>query len=181
MIVGPTNTPPTAATFATPTIPSLDPLLLEVQGLGQKFDAPFQERPGWIHMVKETETNPGPGQPFPPPYLTSEQWLELDAKGYVIRSLWTDRDQGGNVIQQSISVGNYSINLTTGESGYNEYSRYLFSTDLLTQELIQAALWIAPALYAASIPSPASPRLLISMLYLMQSNAASHAITSRLN
>ena len=140
VIVGPTNTPaPTASVFATPTIASSDPLLLEVQALGQKFDAPFQQGPGWIHIVAESETYTRPGQNYPPPYIASEKWLELDTNGNVIRSLWTDRDKDGNVVQQSVTIGNYSINFTTGESGYNEYSSYLFSTDLLTQDLIQAA------------------------------------------
>lgn len=140
VIVGPTNTPaPTGAILATPTITSSDTLLLEVQALGQKFDAPFQHGPGWIHLVTDSETYLRPGQNFPPPYITSEKWQELDTDGNVIRSIWTDRDKDGNVIQQSVTIGNYWINFTTGESGYNEYSRYLFSTDLLTHDLIQAA------------------------------------------
>ena len=140
VIVGPTNTPiPTAATFATPTIATSDPLVLEVQALGQKFDASFQKGPGWVHILKETEITPRQGQDFPPPYLTNEQWLELDANGYVIRSIWIDRDKNGDMIQQSVTIGNYWINLTTGDSGYNEASRYPFSTDMLTRDLLQAA------------------------------------------
>ena len=144
VVVGPTTTPaPTAALFATPTILSTDPLLLEVQTLAQKFDAPFQQGLGWVHIITETETYLRPGQTFPPPYMTTEQWLELDGKGNVIRSLWTDRDQAGNVIQQSVTIGNYFINFTVGDSGYNEYSSYPFSTDLLTQDLVQAAQYQA--------------------------------------
>ena len=139
--VGPTNTPPpAAAAFPTPTVivSSGNPLLLEVQALAQKFDAPLRQGPGWVHLLVANENRQRAGQTFPPSVYTTEQWLELDEEGYVIRSLWTDRDQAGNVIQQSVSVGNYFSNFTTGDSGYNEYASYLFSTDMLTQDLIQA-------------------------------------------
>jgi hypothetical protein len=164
VIVGPTNTPPpTAAVFATPTITSSDPLLMEVQTLAQKFDAPFQQGAGWVHLVTESETFPRPGQTYPPPYLTSEQWLELDADGYVIRSLWTDRDKDGNVIQQSVSIGNYSINFTTGESVYNEYSRYLFSIDMLTHDLNQAAQYQSQVTREELPCDDGSPCLLVTL------------------
>lgn len=164
VIVGPTNTPaPTAAVFTTPTVTSSDPLLLEVQALAQNFDAPLQQGHGWVHMIKETEITPRPGQTFPPPYITSEQWLEQDAGGYVIRSIWTDRDKDGNVIQQSVTIGNYSINLTTGDSGYNEYSRYLFSTDMLTQDLIQAAQYQAQVTREEVLCEDGSPCLLVTL------------------
>ena len=164
VIVGPTNTPPpTPVVFETPTFTSSDPLLLEVQALAQKFDAPFQQGPGWVRMVKETELTPRPGQNFPPPYMTSEQWLELDAEGYVIRSIWTDRDKAGNVIQQSVSIGNYFKNFTTGESGYNEYSRYPFSTDMLTNDLIQAAQYQSRVTREEVPCDDGSPCLLITL------------------
>lgn len=140
VVVGPTSTPaPTAAVFPTSTILSTAPLLFEVQTLAQKFDAPFQQGPGWVHIITETETNLRPGQTFPPAHMTTEKWLEVDGNGNVIRSLWTDRDQAGTVIQQSVTIGNYFINFTVGDSGYNEFSSYPFSTDLLTQDLVQAA------------------------------------------
>lgn len=164
VIVGPTNTPvPTPAIFATPTILSADPLLLEVQALGQKFDAPFQQGPGWVHLVKETEMTPRPGQTFPPPYMTTEQWLELDADGNVIRSIWTDRDENGNIIQQSVTIGNYWINFTTGESGYNETSSYLFSTDMLTRDLAQAEQYQSQVIREEVPCDDGSPCLLVTL------------------
>jgi hypothetical protein len=164
VIVGPTNTPPpTAATFSTPTVASTDPLLLEIISLGQKFDAPFQQGAGWVHLVAESETYPRPGQTFPPPYITSEKWLELDADGYVIRSIWIDKDKDGNVIQQYVSIGNYFINFTTGESGYNEYSRTLFSTDLLTQDLVQAAQYQSQITREEVPCDDGSPCLLVTL------------------
>ena len=47
---------------------------------------------------------------YPPPVYTRENWYEIDADGYVTRMLTTDRDAGGNVIQQGAMVANYSIN-----------------------------------------------------------------------
>ena len=164
VIVGPTNTPPpTAAVFATATILSANALLLEVQALGQKFDAPFQQGPGWVRLVTETEITPRPGQTFPPPYIASEKWLELDANGNVIRSIQTDKDGNGHVIQQSVTIGNYWINFTVGDSGYNEYSSYLFSTDLLTRDLVQAAQYRAQVTREEVPCEDGSPCLLITL------------------
>lgn len=164
VVVGPSQTPaPTPAVFATPTLLSSDPLLLEVQSLGQKFDAPFRQGSGWVHILSETEAHLRPGQNFPPAFMTTEKWLELDANGNVIRSIETDRDQAGNLLQQSVTVGNYSINFTTGESGYNEYSSYPFSTDLLTQDLVQAAQYHAQVIREEVTCDDGTPCLLVTL------------------
>ncbi len=135
----PTATPfPTGAVYATPTMGSPSSLSYQVQALVQKFEASLLQGAGWIHSVTVQESHMHPGQILPPPYLVTELWVEVDADGYVTRSLYTDRDENGNVLQQSASAGNYSINFTTGDAGYNEYSRYLFSTDLFSQDLAQA-------------------------------------------
>ena len=160
----PTSTPvPTAEPYFTPTFVSSDPILLEVQALAQKFDAPFQQGTGWVHSVTVTESRLRPGQTYPPPYVLSEQWLELDAEGYVIRSLWTDKDENGNVLQQSATVGNYSTNFTTGDFGYNEYSRYLFSTDMLTGDLSRVAQYGSQVSRAEIACEDGSPCLLITL------------------
>jgi hypothetical protein len=112
--------------------------LLEIQRLAQQFDAPFQEGPAWIHLVTETTSNPRSGQTYPPPYLISEQWVETDANGYVIRSVWIDRDANGNTIQLAATVGDYSVNFTTGDAGFNNGQPYRFSADMLTHDLAQA-------------------------------------------
>ena len=163
--VGPTNTPPpTSGAFPTPTaIHTGDPLLLEVQALAQMFDAPLRQGPGWIHIRVANEIRPREGQTFPPANYTSEQWLELDAEGYVIRSLWIDRDPAGNIIQQSVTVGNYFLNFTTGESGYNEYERYPFSTGLLTQDLVQAAEYHSQVTREEVNCDDGSPCLLVTL------------------
>jgi hypothetical protein len=141
VIVGATSTPaPTLATFATPTLASSDPLMLEVQALAQKFDAPFQHGPSWIHVINETITeNRQAGQTFPPPYIKSEQWNEIDTDGYVLRSVWLDKDVNGQIIQQVASIANYSINFTSGDAGFNGNSKYRVSFDMLTQDLNQGA------------------------------------------
>ncbi len=129
---------PTYQPLATATLISSNPIVLEVQRLAQQFDAPFQQGPAWIHVVTERTSNPRPGQAFPPPYLVSEQWVETDANGYVIRSVWMDKDINGNTIQLSATVGDYSVNFTTGDAGFNNGQLYRFSTDILTRDLAQA-------------------------------------------
>jgi hypothetical protein len=130
----------TQAPFATSTLASSDPVVLEVQQLAQKFDALFQQGPGWVHVVNETITeNRQAGQTFPPPYIKSEQWNEIDTDGYILRSVWLDKDVTGKVIQQVASIANYSINFTSGDAGFNGNSKYRISFDMLTQDLNQAA------------------------------------------
>ncbi len=135
----PTATPfPTGAVYPTPTKAAMSSLSYQVQALAQKFDTSLLQGTGWIHTITVQESRVRSGQILPPPYLVTELWVEVDADGYVIRSLYTDRDENGNILQQSASAENYSINFTTGDVGYNEYSRYLFSTDLFSQDLAQA-------------------------------------------
>ncbi len=125
---------PTPIATASRVLPTMTPaspdsIQLEVQELARKFDAPLQQGPEWVHIVSETTTDPRARQTFPPPYLRTEQWYEIDREGFVTRSLWVDRDANGQVIQMSASIGNYSINFTTGDSGFNESTRYHISTD----------------------------------------------------
>lgn len=98
-----------------------------------------------------------------PAYYTSEQWLELDAGGYVIRALWTDRDIDGNVIQQSVTVGNYALNFTTGDAVYNEYGRYPFSMDILTRSLGQAAQYQTVVTHEETLCEDGAPCLLVTL------------------
>ncbi len=129
---------PTQPPYATPTFASTNPVFLEVQRLAQQFDAPFQEGPAWIHVVTERTSNPRSGQTYPLPYLISEQWIETDANGYVIRSVWMDKDANGNMIQLAATVGDYSVNFTTGDAGFNNGQPYRFSADMLTRDLALA-------------------------------------------
>ena len=130
---------PTSAPVTTPTPVSSDPIVLEVQALARKFDAPFQKGPGWVQVVTENITNPQAGQTYPPPYLKTELWYEIDADGYITRLLSTDRDKNGQILQQAATVGNYSINFTYGSSGFNDGKRYRVSLDNLAFSLRLAA------------------------------------------
>ena len=129
----------TQAPFVTPTLASSDPVVLEVQQLAQKFDAPFQQGPGWVHVVNETITTPQAGQIYPLPYIKSELWYEIDAEGYVTRNVWLDYNDAGMLIQQAASVGDYTINFTSGDSGSNSGGPYRVSLDFLTQDISHAA------------------------------------------
>lgn len=131
--------------------------------MAQKFDAPFRQGAGWVQILTETESRQQPGRVFPPAAITSEQWLELDARGYVIRSLWTDRDATGNIIQQSGTIGNYSLNFTTGDAVYNEYGRYPFTMDILTRDLAAAAQYGTTVTRTETTCDDDSPCLLVTL------------------
>jgi hypothetical protein len=154
----------TPTPLAAPTLATSDPLVLEVLQLAQKFDAPFQQGPGWVHVVNETNTNPPAGQTFPPPYLKSELWYEIDAEGYVTRYVWSDYNAAGQLIQQTATVGDYSVNFTTGDSGFNQSARYRFSSDMLTKDLSQAAQNNSRVLREESTCEDGRPCLLITLL-----------------
>lgn len=133
--VGGKSTPaPTQSIFTTPTPAFSDPVWLELVRLTESFDLPFQQGPGWIRHVTETETFPRPGQTFPPPYIKSEQWLEIDENGFVRRTLHTDYDSAGNILQQSVTIGDYFVNFTVGDSGYLSGRRYRFTSAFLRQD-----------------------------------------------
>lgn len=158
------NAAPTLATLPAPTLATSDPILLEVQLLAQQFDASFQQRPGWVHVIKETHTDPRPGQDFPPPYLKSEQWYEIDAEGYVTRNVWLDYNDAGQIIQQAATVGDYSVNFTNGFSGFNNGARYRISLDMLTQDLSRAAEYDTLVIREETTCDDGKPCLLITLL-----------------
>jgi hypothetical protein len=129
---------PTLAPQPTPTLAISDPILREVQQLTWKFDATLQQEPGWVHIVTESTTEPPAGQVFPPPYYKGELWFEVDAEGYVTRSVTLDYNDAGQIIQQAAAVGNYAVNFTYGDSRFNPGPSYRISLDILTRDLSQA-------------------------------------------
>lgn len=158
------TTAPTLPQLPTSTLATSDPILLEVQQLAQKFDAPFQQGPGWVHVVKETITHPQAGQTYPPPYLKSELWYEVDGEGYVVRFVWLDYNDAGQLIQQTATVGDYSVNFTNGFSGFNNGTRYLFSMDMLTQDINAAREYGSRVIREDSTCENGKPCLLITLL-----------------
>ncbi|MDI6768655.1 MAG: hypothetical protein QMD04_03155 [Anaerolineales bacterium] len=80
------------------------------------------------------------------------------------RSIWTDRDVNGNIIQQSVTIGNYSANLTTGDAGYNDNIRYRFSADMLTADLNSAARYNSRVTRDETTCDDGSPCLLVTVL-----------------
>ena len=160
----PTHTAvPTLIPLPTATPITDNPLLLEVKQLADKFDAPFQQGPAWVHVVQETTSDPRGGQAFPPAYYRSERWYEVDKEGYVTRMVWLDYNSDEQIIQQSATVGDYSVNFTTGDSGFNNGSRYRFSLDILTQSLSNAAQSGTRVLREASTCGDGKPCLLITL------------------
>ena len=119
---------------AEPMMFSKEPLFLEVQGLSINFDESIIQDPGWIRVVSENITeNIQQGHVYPPPYYQEEQWFEIDPEGWVIRNLTTHWDRENNILQQSVSSGTVSMNLTTGEA--LEFPMYRLSLDWILQDL----------------------------------------------
>lgn len=122
-----------------PDFTSQDPLFLEAKALTDKFNQTIAQGPGWVHVVSEVVTkNLPPGQNYPPPYYRDEQWFEIDAEGWVRRNLVTHWDTGGSILQQSVSVGTQSLNLTTGEA--MEFPLYHLSLDWFLRDLDNALI-----------------------------------------
>ena len=127
---------PTLPPQATPTlISSENPVLLEAQMLTRKFDAYLQQGPGWVHIVSEGHTVPQPGQTYPPPYLKTEDWFEIDADGTITRSVHTDLSSSGQILQQAATVGSHTTNFTYSQSSVGDGKRYPVSLDLFGMSL----------------------------------------------
>ena len=120
----------------TPTvISSENPVLLEAQLLTRKFDAYLQQGPGWVHIVSEGHTVPQPGQTYPPPYLKTEDWFEIDAEGIITRRVHTDLSSSGQILQQAATVGSHTTNFTYSQSSVGDGKRYPVSLDLFGMSL----------------------------------------------
>ena len=122
---------PTAEVQTVQTQIPEDPILAEIRSYSQQFNTPLQQGPAWVFTQTETFTNLQAGQTYPPPYLKSESWIEIDAQGYILRALYRDYNEAGQVIQEALSIGNYSFNLSSGESIISEGSPYRLTLDLL--------------------------------------------------
>ena len=108
-----------------------DPILAEIQRYSVQFNTLLQQGPAWVFTQSETITNLQAGQTYPPPYLKSESWIEIDAQGTIQRALYRDYNEAGQVIQEALSIGNYSLNLSSGESLVSERGPYQLNLDLL--------------------------------------------------
>jgi hypothetical protein len=129
---------PTLEAIHTPTIIISNTIINEAEALEKKFDAYLQEEASWIHIIEETTTIPESGQVFPPPYMKSEEWYEIDSNGFVIRNVHTDCSDTGQIIQQAAMVGDYYVNFATGDSGFTNSPRDRISMAALTDFLTRA-------------------------------------------
>ena len=163
-----TELPASATAPAPPSAPeakftSLDPVFLEAQSLTEKFNQSVTQGEGWVRVVSETDIeNIQPGQDFPPPYYREEQWFEIDSEGWVTRNLVTQWDEDGNILQQSVSVGTHTMNLTTGEA--MEFPVYRLSLDWILLDLDYASQNGSVSREETACED-GSPCLLISMRY----------------
>ncbi len=161
----PTSTPaPTLTPHITPTFAVSDPLLSEVQALTQKFDASLRQGPAWVHVVSENiSENLQAGQQYPPPYYQSDEWYEVDAQGWVTRSLTTHRDADGQILQQGATVGAQAINFTFGDVGGGDIAPWQFSLDFITRDLADALQLGHAVMREETTCEDGSPCLLITM------------------
>jgi hypothetical protein len=128
-----TQIPPTVAPAEGSNL-----ILQEADALALKFDNYLQQAACWIHIVKDATTIPQAGQVFPPPFMKSEEWYEIDSNGIVIRNVHTDYNDAGQIIQQAATIGDYYVNFTTGDSGLNNVPGYRISMTALTDFLSRA-------------------------------------------
>jgi len=133
----PTATAPAIIT-PTATVEIEDDLYQRVKTLSDQFDAPYQQGPGWVHIITEQLAKVEEGQVLPPPYLKSDEWYEINADGNIERSLYTEYSDGGTIIQQAATIGNYSVNFSFGGGGYNELSPRKISLDRLYESFQHA-------------------------------------------
>lgn len=159
---------PPAAPVSIPTpqpesaFSSQDPLFFEAQSLMEKFKTSMPKEAGWALVTSETVTeNSQPGQNYPPPYYKEEQWFEVDADGWVKRSLTTDLDKEQNILQQSISAGTHNMNLTSGEA--MEFPTYRLSLDWFLRDLDYALSQGQKVLREETTCEDSSPCLLITV------------------
>jgi hypothetical protein len=127
-----TEVPPTEALSEGSTV-----ILQEAEALALQFDNYLQQQASWIHIIRETTTRPQAGHMFPPPYMKSEEWFEVDSNGLVNRNVHTDFNVDGQIIQQAAVVGDYYVNFTTGDSGFTNTPRYRISMTALTDFLLR--------------------------------------------
>ncbi|MDP1545649.1 MAG: hypothetical protein Q8L87_06465, partial [Anaerolineales bacterium] len=155
-----TGTVPTAQ--PEPKFASQEPIFLEAKALTEKFNQSILQDPGWVHVVSAIITeNTQPGHTYPPPYYQEEQWYEIDAEGWVTRNLTTHWGQAGDILQQSVSVGTQSINLTIGEA--MEFPMHRLSLDWILHDLDYALNHDESVLREETACEDGSPCLLISM------------------
>jgi hypothetical protein len=133
----PTAIVPTMIT-STATVEIEDDLYQRVKTLSDQFDAPYQQGPGWVRVVREQHSKVEDGQVGSPAYYKTNEWYEIDMDGYIQRSLYTDFNENGTILQQAATIGNYSINFTFGGSGYNELEPRQFSLDRLNESFLHA-------------------------------------------
>lgn len=157
---------PTPTSAPEPKFMSQAPIFLEAQALTEKFNQSILQGPSWVRVVSEIVTeNLQTGQDYPPPYYREEQWFEVDAEGWVTRNVVIHWSEGEDILQQSISVGSHTVNLTTGEA--MEFPMYRLSLDWILLDLDYASENGEYVTREETACEDGSPCLLISMCYNM--------------
>jgi hypothetical protein len=103
--------------FATMDPEELYPELKEVRQLLDRFSQPLRSAPGWIHTLVRREDPDGNGLYGSLTAWTNENWYQIDARGYVVAFVYTDRADDGRVLQQTIARDAETQNLTFSITG----------------------------------------------------------------
>ncbi len=99
------------------------PLLQEVQALLDQGYASFRQGPGWVHVVKETRSEPGSGMldtgegPLQPPLTTNEEWYQVDAQGLSSVNAYLSYDPDGKLVSASFQNGTVHFSLPDARGG----------------------------------------------------------------
>ena len=101
----------------TPTDTEIVP---QVQSLVSSWSDPLIQGEGWLHVVKQHDSNlkdwgtlPN-GQPIPLNFV-QDSWYLLDGQGLVVEAVSIQRDMDGNAVQEAVFRDNTWYNLTTGD------------------------------------------------------------------
>lgn len=85
----------------------------------EKSEANLKKGEGWVHLVHQIKSDVATGVFLPdgremPPNYTSECWCYIDKNGFLLRYIYTSRDESGNILQQSGYKDGVLINFTFG-------------------------------------------------------------------
>lgn len=113
--------------LAIPPFPTLNPLqiypeLQEAQELIARYENPLRSALGWIYVRTRMQSPDGNGLYGSLTEWICEDWLELDGTGLVITAIHVERREDGQVLQQTVSSGSMTHNLTYAIDG--EFTPY---------------------------------------------------------
>lgn len=108
-----------ADTLITNDLPSQKEASQLGKDIAERWNEKIKKNEGWLHLVYQvnSEIDNGvilpDGSPMPSSYI-EDSWYLLNKQGLVEKHVVTLKDKQGNILQQSVFVGNMETNLTFG-------------------------------------------------------------------